>query len=184
MMSEFDYDAPENKYLVQFHYADTPPGVSKWGPDSLARGPTREAAVEKFCQQEHQHIGRRFEVLCWDGRRRQYRCLRTGRVVDLSRLEARVVEAAARAAFIRDEAELHPVSSLESERVEGSCRQVIYDCRRARDLLADGYERSAECFMKRAESELEVAAVAVDELLRARGEVSKVVVPAAPADVS
>ena len=78
-------------------------------------------------------------------------------------LDVRVVEAAARAAFIRDDAELRLQSSLESKRIEARCRQVIYDCRCARDLLADGYERSAECFMKRAESELEVAADVVGE---------------------
>ena len=36
----------------------------------------------------------------------------------------------------------------------------------ARDLLAARYERSAGCFMKRAESELEVAADALKEQMR------------------
>ena len=92
-------------------------------------------------------------------------------------LKERVVEAAARAAFIRDDAELRLQSSLESKRVEARCRQVIYDCRCARDLLASKYERSAECFVKRAESELEVAADALKELQRSSGKVPKGVVP-------
>lgn len=79
-MKGFDYDAPENRFLVQFHADDCPPGVAKWGGGHLARSSTQEAAVERFCRLEKQYVGHQYEVLCWDANRRQYSFIKTGYV--------------------------------------------------------------------------------------------------------